>query len=442
MGLLDRMRGLPAPPPVPQPVRDVVHIARTTPFLEVPVTEADDQLEVVGETYRINDIKQLFREMGQPITSSGGELEGVRGVLVPEPWNRHDRNAIAVVVGGHQVGYLAREEAETYGPLLLTLARSGRLLPVRARIWARIDGGMARARVTILVPDPENPPVPSARRMMEPAGKARAIERPARPTLEGRTAQDWVPIIEQLKRDERYPEALRILSWCMSAEISQTRQMGHHHPAPWFFEHAAIVHRKQGNVDLEMEVLESLLTEWPPGAMAGRAGNPDPEKRQRFVDRLDKARELVARKQVPEAPSKTEDPPDGMPRTSAAALIPRGAKVHVTGEEEFHALLWEWLQGRSQWPVVVTLHASDASEPSRIRVKLFGEDVGRLTPGTSSQLAPIVQACAERGRLPVCHAVVKGNELRVDVVLDVAKGSDLPKEWLSSLDAPRRLGSD
>ena len=116
--------------------------------------------------------------------------------------------------------------------------------------------------------------------------------------------------------------------------------------------------------------------------------------------------------------------------------------MHVTGEEEFHAQLWDWLQGRSQWPVVVSLHAPDTSEPSRICVKLFGEDVGRLSPGTSSQLAPIVQACADRGGLPLCHALVKGNELRVDIVLDVAKGSDLPQEWLSSLGAPRRLGSE
>lgn len=39
-------------------------------------------------------------------------------VLVREPKNKHDRNAIAVYCGTRKVGYLSAKRAEVYGPLL------------------------------------------------------------------------------------------------------------------------------------------------------------------------------------------------------------------------------------------------------------------------------------------------------------------------------------
>lgn len=75
-----------------------------------------ETLEVVGESFCQD---ALWRIVG------GRRLERVRhevvALLVPEPDNRHDENAIKVLIDGHQVGYLAADDAEEYLPGLLRL---------------------------------------------------------------------------------------------------------------------------------------------------------------------------------------------------------------------------------------------------------------------------------------------------------------------------------
>jgi hypothetical protein len=91
---------------------------------------------------------------GCPITERGVTLSMIQCILVPEPWNEHDPNAVAVMVGKHHVGYLAADIAVSYTDGLQRIARLGRLATGEARIWAKRDDGMIRARVTILIPEP------------------------------------------------------------------------------------------------------------------------------------------------------------------------------------------------------------------------------------------------------------------------------------------------
>jgi hypothetical protein len=135
--------------PAPSPLADIVAAAR----LEEPRYPLDEQIEVVGETYRAKDIRRVFNEAGMPITERGVTLNMVRCILVPEPWNEHDPNAVAVMVGRNHVGYLAAELAVTYTDGLQRIARLGSLATGEARIWAKSDDGMIRARVTILIPE-------------------------------------------------------------------------------------------------------------------------------------------------------------------------------------------------------------------------------------------------------------------------------------------------
>ncbi len=65
--------------------------------LEAARHPLDEQVEVVGETFHVKGIKKVFREQGRPITSSGSTLEEVTCILVPEPWNPHDVNAVAAL---------------------------------------------------------------------------------------------------------------------------------------------------------------------------------------------------------------------------------------------------------------------------------------------------------------------------------------------------------
>jgi hypothetical protein len=114
----------------------------------------DEQVEVVGETYNIAGIKKVFRGRGLPIPSAGMQINDAQCVLVPEPWNPHDANAVVVTIDGQQVGHLPRELAEDYAEPLAALAGTGYLVTGVGRIWAKDDGsGMVRARVTILIPE-------------------------------------------------------------------------------------------------------------------------------------------------------------------------------------------------------------------------------------------------------------------------------------------------
>lgn len=134
---------------VSSPLADVVAAAR----LEEPRYPLEEQIEVVGETYRIKDIRRVFEEAGMPITENGVTLKSIRCILVPEPWNEHDPNAVAVMVGQSHVGYLAAELAVSYTDGLQRIARLGGLATGEARIWAKSDDGIVRARVTILIPE-------------------------------------------------------------------------------------------------------------------------------------------------------------------------------------------------------------------------------------------------------------------------------------------------
>lgn len=122
--------------------------------LEPLRTPLDEQVEVVGETFNIAGIKKVFRGRGLPIPTAGIEISEAMCVLIPEPWNPHDPNAVAVAVDGLQVGHLPAELAEEYAGRLAEIARGGHLVTGVGRIWAKDDGaGMVRARVTILIPE-------------------------------------------------------------------------------------------------------------------------------------------------------------------------------------------------------------------------------------------------------------------------------------------------
>ena len=88
------------------------------------------QVEVAGESYRIDEIRPLFSrtiEHGQDYTGTA--------LLVPEPRNKHDANAVAVYVEGRHVGYLPREEAARYSPLVRRLQAQGWQPTCPVSIW-------------------------------------------------------------------------------------------------------------------------------------------------------------------------------------------------------------------------------------------------------------------------------------------------------------------
>jgi hypothetical protein len=119
--------------------------------LSVPL---DEQIEIVGEQFYPKEIRKLFRECGMPITAAGCTLESEMCFLVPEPWNPHDPNAVAVMVRTFHVGHLPAALARRYHGHLIPYAQRRQLVTGNARIWSQLEsGGMVRARVTVVVPE-------------------------------------------------------------------------------------------------------------------------------------------------------------------------------------------------------------------------------------------------------------------------------------------------
>ena len=124
MGLLARLiRG-------PGGARPAASVSRT---LTATVYTGDETLEVVGESHYQEALWQIV---------GGHRAEHVRhpvnAVLVPEPDNPYDHNAIAVRVEGLLVGYLSREDAVRYRPGVLRLMEAGNYVALEGAI---VGGG-------------------------------------------------------------------------------------------------------------------------------------------------------------------------------------------------------------------------------------------------------------------------------------------------------------
>ena len=78
------------------------------------------RVDVVGESYYQQALTAICH--GQ---ERSGNVPIDKAVLIPEPDNPHDRNAVRVTVSGRTVGYLSREDAGRYQPPLLDLHRAG-----------------------------------------------------------------------------------------------------------------------------------------------------------------------------------------------------------------------------------------------------------------------------------------------------------------------------
>lgn len=97
--------------------------------------EGDELVAVVGEA--------SYQEALRRICGSD-RWEDVacdcQAVLVPEPTNEYDPNAVAVQIEGQLVGYLSRGDARDYRPLVSRLAGEGRVGVCSARIAGRGPG--------------------------------------------------------------------------------------------------------------------------------------------------------------------------------------------------------------------------------------------------------------------------------------------------------------
>ena len=133
MGLLDRLKvraSVPAVPPAPP-----VNVPYS--WLQVPAfRHAGHFVNVVGES----NYQPALEAASGGRTDKGARVPLVTAVLVREPQNRYDPNAVRVDVGGQTVGYLSRNEAPVFHSVLAGVSNMGRHATCRA--W--LTGGWWR----------------------------------------------------------------------------------------------------------------------------------------------------------------------------------------------------------------------------------------------------------------------------------------------------------
>jgi hypothetical protein len=192
------------------------------------------RVDVAGEHFHMQDIKSLFRS-GVP--EGGAELD-VTVEFVPEPTNRHDRGAVKVMVGSAHVGYLPKETAAAYRPVIAELISAG-FAPrcgAQVRAWHEFDYDLQRngdvkkhstgieARITLDLAEPHmlTPlnAAPTVAHLVLPVGTAVQVggEEEHMETLRGWTrpaGEGWVhvslhQITEQMARSTRSVVEVRL----------------------------------------------------------------------------------------------------------------------------------------------------------------------------------------------------------------------------------------
>lgn len=189
--------------------------------------------EVVGESHYISALRSIAGKIKQ-----GQDVEVFApALLVPDPHNPHDRNAVGVHINGQQVGSLAREEARRYTKVLQALGDAGLVGQVNARVWAGMQHDLevdrrgnlkevprfvASVRIDLAEPHllvPGNMPPAQAHELL-PAGHAIQVSGEDKHVdvlapYAGRTGEQYVyatlhELVEQLARSTRTVVEVRI----------------------------------------------------------------------------------------------------------------------------------------------------------------------------------------------------------------------------------------
>lgn len=244
---------------------------------------AGEPVKMAGTTTEAADeCRHMFAFHG---LSDGGHFEAPATLVAMGAPGREDP-VVAVHVDGARIGflpgYLAAQVNPGNGPL------TGAAATAQVQMWgARVGEGM---RVIGWVAPgagpvvwPHNTENPAAVTVEEQRAEAHAsttsmvrealegddprrAEQFRRGLVDGTHYLETVEPIKQLKRDGKLDEALAL---CYQAIGGAEADRDGREPAPWYTEQAAIIHRKRGERDEEIAVLQRWLRACPPARRDG-----------------------------------------------------------------------------------------------------------------------------------------------------------------------------
>lgn len=125
--------------------------------------------------------------------------------------------------------------------------------------------------------------------------------------------------------------------------------------------------------------------------------------------------------------------PLNAPPAVSYRMLPLGNAIQVAGEEHHLQTLVHLLPQEGEGWVLATLHKIVTKTPRTsktvLEVRIGDDPVGTLTPHMSSELMPAVDFLNERGATAAARAVIKGNRIKVEVTLHVARAHELGNGW-------------
>jgi len=280
-GRKDKEKESPSPKPLP-----------VMPEAAMPTGEP---VRMTGTTtFGAKNAERLFRAHDK---GDGGLLE-LPGWLVGEPENPADSHAIAIHVEGEKVGYLpgylaARIQLTPDDPVPCQVQLWGEITKNKLRVigWVAVGSEPVTWQHTL-----DNPPpitTEAARKAQSTAITHMVDEALTGPDLrrakhfadgliEGHHYLELAEPIKELKRQGRLEEALVV---CYAAIEGAENAREGREPAPHYTIQAAIIHRKLGQRDQEVAVLERWLRLCPKEYREGSQAN---ERLQRIRQKIDK----------------------------------------------------------------------------------------------------------------------------------------------------------
>lgn len=117
-------------------------------------------------------------------------------------------------------------------------------------------------------------------------------------------------------------------------------------------------------------------------------------------------------------------------------LLPQGSAVQAQKEEEHQDALRPFLRPEGEAWAYGTLHVfreeGARSAKDIVEVRIDGRRVGQLTPAMSAEYVPIIRQLERAGRATTIKVIVKGNQIKADVVLHAAKTGQLDATWIAA----------
>ena len=131
------------------------------------------------------------------------------------------------------------------------------------------------------------------------------------------------------------------------------------------------------------------------------------------------------------------------PPTEDHSILPWGNGLQVTGEEHHQDVLSRYTTSLGDGVVLGTLRViqgGTARAPKDIvEVRIDGERIGQLTPGSSQHFVPAIRHLRAEGRAVVAWVRIKGNAVAAQATLQATKAHELTAEWFAEPETLPRL---